>query len=262
VPASLTCMNPTAINVVRRRSSGLTQVDVARMAGIGRRTYQQFEQGQVRPTPEVFAAVVSALGLSQGEVERLRYLVDLPEPAEQQLMLQTVSATTVMPLMTAFQVPAVIYDATMTVLAGNEAAARMAPGLVGDGEPVNLLRWLFTVDAARALFVDFDDVAREAVGRFRVSQSRLGHPTALDALADDLRRLSPLARRLWDDDALGFEAGRDTFRMRGPDGAVHTMSFATVALLGDVPAGLRMSYGLSEWPPSEPTAQQLRECPI
>src|SRR5262245_30480103 len=48
---------------VRRRTVGLTQVEVARLAGVDRRTYQQFEAGSVRPTAEVFGAIVAALGL-------------------------------------------------------------------------------------------------------------------------------------------------------------------------------------------------------
>lgn len=236
----------------RRRSTGLTQVEVARLAHIGRRTYQQFEQGHVRPRPEVFAAIVAALRLTQVEIERLRYLADMPEPAEPRPLLQTASADAVVPLLAPFRVPALVYDAALTVVAWNQAAAAMAPGLVeGDLEQINLARWLFTADAARVFFVDFDAVAREAIGRLRVKQIRHGNSTVLDPLVEELCASSPLARQLWDDETVvDFEPGRAMYRLRGPNGAVHTMSFATVALLGNVPSGLRMIYALSPWPPS------------
>jgi len=244
-----------SLRSLRRRSTGLTQLDVAQLAGIGRRTYQQFEQGQVTPTPEVFAAVVAPLRLTHIEVERLRYLVDMPEPAEPMPLLHATSAGAVVPLLAAFRAPALVYDATMTVVACNEAVVHMAPDLADrTAGPTNLLRWLFTTVAARTLFVDFDAVAREAIGRLRVNRFRYGHSRVLDALVDELCASSPLARQLWDDETvLDFEPGQDVYRMRSPDGAVHTMPFATVALLGNVPSGLRMIYTMSDQSPFSPT---------
>ena len=244
IPSATAGLRP----LLRRRSTGLTQFDVARLAGIDRRTYQMFEQGQVHPTAEVFTAVVGALRLTPDEVKHLCYLADIPQPAEPGPVSRAIPPEAVAPLLAVIAAPALVYDAAMTVVAGNDALARMAPSLVASQtEPINLLRWLFTVDTARVLFVDFDDVAREAIGRLRVSRARYDDPTVFDALVAELCAVSPLARQLWDDESvLDFEPGRNTYRLRGPDGSVRTMSFATVALLG-MPPGLRMICALSQW---------------
>jgi transcriptional regulator with XRE-family HTH domain len=237
--------------LVRRRSRGVTQVDVARRAGIGRRTYQRFEQGLVRPTPEVFAAIVGALGLTAGEAAHLRALVDATQPRQPCPRTWAELADAVRPLMAGFRGPALAYDATLTVLVWNEALAGLAPSLVNDGAgPISIVRWLFDGDAASQLLVDFDTMAREAIGRLRVGRARYGDAAQFDALVADLCAMSPVARRLWDDETLlGFEPSITTYRLRHPDGTVHSVSFATMSFVDDMPPGLRLVYALSDWPP-------------
>lgn len=52
----------------RRKELGMTQQDVADMAGVSLRTYQLFENEQSHPQPANLRAIVDALGLDAPEV--------------------------------------------------------------------------------------------------------------------------------------------------------------------------------------------------
>jgi transcriptional regulator with XRE-family HTH domain len=245
-------IDPSSVGLtpgVRRRSRGLTQVDVARLAGVERRTYQLFELGMVRPTAAVFAAFVAALRLTPAETNYLRNLADMTRQVEPCPAPPTVLVDEVRPLMAGIRGPALVYDASFTLLAWNDALVEMFPHLDGvEPSSINLVRYLFTVDEPATVFVDLAQVQREAIGRLRASRVRCADPTFFDALMDELCAVNPAAQRLWTDETVQpFEPSLVSYLLRHPDGTVHTVPVATVGFVDDMPVGLRMAYALSGW---------------
>src|SRR6202008_701024 len=67
----------------RRRTPGLRREEVAMLAGIGATWYTWLEQGRdVRPSPEVLAALADALRLEPGERRHLFVLSGRPAPQD------------------------------------------------------------------------------------------------------------------------------------------------------------------------------------
>jgi len=66
---------------VRRRTPGLGREEVAWLAGVGTTWYGWLKQGRnVRPSPEVLAALADALRLDAAERRNLYILNDRPPP--------------------------------------------------------------------------------------------------------------------------------------------------------------------------------------
>jgi transcriptional regulator with XRE-family HTH domain len=175
----------------RRRTPGLRRAEVAMLAGISIEYLTRLEQGRDRnPSAQVLSALAGTLRLSvmervhlyrlakgagggfscQGDIPHVREVraglarvVDLLEPA-----------------------PAVLVNGVSDVLActsGYERLMRPA-GLLGNGPPANLARWLFTDPRARAAFPDWDLVANEQVALLKQGPFRADQHIA--ALADEL----------------------------------------------------------------------------
>lgn len=51
-----------------RKASGLTQVEVAKKAGISENYYAQIERGERNPTTSVFLGIIKALGVSSKDI--------------------------------------------------------------------------------------------------------------------------------------------------------------------------------------------------
>jgi transcriptional regulator with XRE-family HTH domain len=51
-----------------RRASGLTQVEVAKKAGISENHYAQIERGEKNPTVSTFKSIIKAIGVSSEEI--------------------------------------------------------------------------------------------------------------------------------------------------------------------------------------------------
>ena len=77
-------LTPTDVGLsegFRRRTPGLRREEVALLAGVGATWYTWLEQGRdVRPSPEVLAALARALKLDAAERHHLFLLCDRPPP--------------------------------------------------------------------------------------------------------------------------------------------------------------------------------------
>lgn len=191
----------------RRRTPGLRREEVAAVAGVSVTWYTYLEQGRdVVPSAGVLRAIGSALRLNSEESAHLSLLAaptrgqDLNQSGEEEFDPQQQVAPSV------FRVPellgtspAYLTGRNTDVLAWNEAAADLFPGLVGgaaDPTP-NLARWVFLDPRARSTLVDWQDVAQSVLARVRTNSGRYPADRQLQALGEQLRDASLEAADWW-----------------------------------------------------------------
>ncbi len=188
-------------SATRRRTPGLRREEVAQRANISSAWYVCLEQGRGgAPSADVLDNLAKALLLTDAEREHL-FLIGLGrapeasyrhpddiEPRLQRLLDQLGPA------------PAFIKTATWNVVAWNRAATVLWPNF---GQlPIherNTLRLVFLDPRARALYFDWDAVARMAVSAFRADVARAGAMAEVAALVEELSRSSATFKAMWQD---------------------------------------------------------------
>jgi hypothetical protein len=186
---------PEAVGVtpgLRHRHPWLSQVDLARAAGLTPRAYQGVEQGHRRAGPRLLEGVADALRFT--DVQRA-HLYRLAQPGTARPP-SPVELSTARRVVYAHNGPAVAYDELWNVLAANDAFASAVPGL-SPGVSQNLLMWFFTATEAQDLFVDWEPMAAQLIARLRTVQAFYADPRPFDQLAGKLAAASPHAGRLW-----------------------------------------------------------------
>jgi transcriptional regulator with XRE-family HTH domain len=184
----------------RRRTLGLRREEVAVLAGVSPTWYSYLEQGRdVTPSHEVLDNLAFVLRLTEDERQYLHMLVhrqlggEAAVPAPDDGVLQRVMSV-------AATGPHPVYAANWLcdVLAWNDAAADwyvdfadLPPGRR------NFLWWMLMEPAARERLVDWEEEARDLIGRFRaVSVWRGGHPRMRE-LVEDLTSNSAEFAKWW-----------------------------------------------------------------
>jgi len=188
----------------RRRTAGLRREEVALLANLSATYYTFLEQGRpVRPSAQVLDALASALRMSAAERRYLRVLAYGPGGTSDQTPAASAPPerldSAVADLVERLDpFPTLVKGRRWDVLAANPAARE----LFGDwsaGHPGerNLVRWMFTADQARDVYLEWEPEARAMLGRFRLSAAR--HPDDPDvrALIAELQRDSEHVRDWW-----------------------------------------------------------------
>jgi transcriptional regulator with XRE-family HTH domain len=186
----------------RRRTAGLRREEVALLASLSTTYYTFLEQGRpVRPSPQVLDALAAALRMSAAERRYLHVLAHGPEgdvqptataPPER---LDPAVADLVQRLE---PFPTLVKGRRWDVLAANPAARELfADWQTPNTTERNLVRWMFTTDHAREVYLEWEPEARALLGRFRLAAAR--HPDDPDvrALIAELRRDSEHVRDWW-----------------------------------------------------------------
>jgi transcriptional regulator with XRE-family HTH domain len=188
----------------RRRTAGLRREEVALLANVSTTYYTFLEQGRpVRPSAQVLDALASALRMSAAEQRYLGVLAyggddaagsgaALTGPAER---IDRGVADLVQRL---DPFPTIVKGRRWDVLAANPAARE----LFDDWESLpagerNLVRWMFTTDRAREVYVDWEQEARAMLGRFRLAAARHRQDGDLADLIAELQRDSEHVRAWW-----------------------------------------------------------------
>jgi transcriptional regulator with XRE-family HTH domain len=199
-------LDPAALGFpsVRRRTAGLRREEVAQRANISPTWYTWLEQGRGgAPFADVLDRIARALMLTEVEREHL-FLLGLGRPPEARYKKNdTVTPRLQRVLDALVPVPAVIRTAMWDVLAWNKAAvlflgdyAALPPG------QRNILRHIFLDPRARATQYDWESVARFALGSFRVEAARAGAAAEIEPLVNELSRLSPDFKRMWEENVV------------------------------------------------------------
>ncbi|MEU6275642.1 helix-turn-helix transcriptional regulator [Streptomyces populi] len=196
-----------------RRTPGLRREELAALAGVSVDYYIRIEQGrESTPSDAVLGALARALRFTADEHAHLLGLADQvagrtprhrpadPRPAGPglRLLLESVQPS-----------PAYVLDEVNDVLAANPEGLALMPGL-GDWPPGarNTIRYTFLHAAARALFADWDRVARNSVAHLRTAE--LTSPGRTAALVAELSAASGEFAALWRRHEVWVKRGGET----------------------------------------------------
>lgn len=170
-----------------RRVPGLRREEVASLSNISTDYYTRVEQGRIRVSAPVLTVLADVLQLDEDQRSYLvslsgKDLVRTPRRVGQTVLpqlrrvLDDLSTT-----------PAIVMGRRMDILAWNPLAAAM---MLDFGEvPAarrNYVRLLFTDPRMRALYKDWETVARTAVAQLRMEAARYPDDARLTALVGEL----------------------------------------------------------------------------
>jgi len=232
----------------RRRSPQLTQVEVARLAGVTPRAYQGIEQGSRRPGTRVLKGITTALRLNPAQVTYMRLLSDPDRPS----VMPRLPTAEIQRLLDNLSCPAVAYDHTWRILASNVSFQAALP-LAGH---TNLLLWYFLASQARQRFLDWHAEAHQLVARFRMIQAHFCDTKPFAHVINRLRT-DPYARQLWDHGVdVSDEPTSRTYRLRTDAGSC-TRTVLQLRPVDTSPT-LRVAVCLPEEPATRPDGTQGR----
>jgi transcriptional regulator with XRE-family HTH domain len=202
-----------------RRVSGLRREEVAMLAGVSVDYYVRMERGSLGGASEsVLDALAAALHLEEAERDHLYSLAR--ESAAGSSRSRKATAPTVRPairqvLDAITDAPAWVRNGRHDILAMNGLArALYAPVLADPRRPANTTRFVYLhPDEARELFVDYDQIARDAAAMLRLEAGRNPHDKALIELVGELSTRSELFRQRWaSQDVRYHRSGRKRLR--------------------------------------------------
>ncbi len=182
-----------------RRVPGLRREEVALLAGVSAEYYERLERGRSRnASASVLDAIARVLQLNSAERD---YLFALANPPRSKSVAPPAprlrpGLRRALDLMT--DVPALVLGPRQDVIAINDLGAAFYVGL--DSLPPtqkNMIRYIFTVDAARALYDDWATTARTVVAELRAYAGTHPHDPRLTDLVGELAVRDPDFRRWW-----------------------------------------------------------------
>jgi transcriptional regulator with XRE-family HTH domain len=189
----------------RRRTAGLRREEVALLANVSTTYYTFLEQGrQVRPSAQVLDALAAALQMSAAERRYLQVLAHGDDDAGRGGVAVTAAPPEqidqgVVDLVQRLDpFPTIVKGRRWDVLAANAAARELFTDW--DSLPAgerNLVRWMFTTDRAREVYLDWEQEARAMLGRFRLAAARYRDDPDFTALIAGLLRDSEQVRLWW-----------------------------------------------------------------
>jgi transcriptional regulator with XRE-family HTH domain len=196
-------LDPTAFGFAptRRRTPGLRREEVAQRANISPTWYTWLEQGRGgAPSANVLDRIARALLLTDVEREHL-FLLGLGRSPEVRYRKDEGVTPRLQRVLDALEpCPALIRTAIWNVVAWNRAATVMFTDYGAlPPEQRNILRFVFLDPKVRAAQYDWNSVARFVVGAFRVDAARAGAAAEVEPLVDELCRLSPEFKTMWQD---------------------------------------------------------------
>jgi transcriptional regulator with XRE-family HTH domain len=183
-----------------RRVPGLRREELAQLAHVSIDYIVRLEQGRTRRVSRpVLDALADALRLAPDERAYLFTVADVapaapvPGPGRQQVDPQLQQL-----LSTMHEIPAMILNRRMDVLAWNQGAAVLLAdfGALAPAER-NLIRLTFLDDAYRALYADWPRAARECVAVLRMEAGHHPKDQALAALIGELSMRDADFRTWW-----------------------------------------------------------------
>ena len=194
----------------RRRTPGLRREEVALLAGVGTTWYTWLEQGRdIRPSAEVLTALAETLHLDGAERRHLFILAGRPQAGRLPPAPERIDEPLARMLESLAGHPAYVMGRRWDILAWNRAASAVFGdygALEGDGR--NIMHVLFTNARHRRMLVEWEALARSALGQFRADSAKyLGDP-GFERLIALLDAASPEFRRWWPErDVLSRQSG-------------------------------------------------------
>jgi transcriptional regulator with XRE-family HTH domain len=198
---------PVGVTAGRRRAAGLRREEVAMLANVSVTYYTFLEQGRpVRPSEQVLDALAAALRMSAAERRYLHVLAYGPDgngaPAAGGAAPPELLDPAVADLVQRLEpFPTLVKGRRWDVLAANPAARELfgdwSAGTTAPPGERNLVRWMFTTDQAREVYLEWEPEARAMLGRFRLSAARYPDDPDIGSLIAGLQRDSEHVRDWW-----------------------------------------------------------------
>jgi transcriptional regulator with XRE-family HTH domain len=202
-----------------RRVSGLRREEVAMLAGVSVDYYVRMERGSLGGASEsVLDALATALHLEEAERDHLYSLAresSAGSSPRRKATKPTIRPAIQQVLDAIADAPAWVRNGRHDILAMNDLArALYAPVLADPRRPANTTRFVYLhPDEARELFVDYDQIARDAAAMLRLEAGRNPHDKALIELVGELSTRSELFRQRWaSQDVRYHRSGRKRLR--------------------------------------------------
>lgn len=212
-----------------RRVPGLRREEVALLAGISAEYYIRLEQGRDRcPSPQVIDALSAVLQLDH---EGTSYLAALAAPRSRRRRAERPAGVPpgLEQLLRTINVPAMVIDGYLTVLAANDLARAVSPGM----EPgTNELRSLFLDPAAGEHHLDWEQTAASSVAHLRARAGSHPDDERLHALIGEMSLKSVRFRRLWARHDVLLVHGGGRIRLRHPRAGVLELLVEKFAVVG------------------------------
>jgi transcriptional regulator with XRE-family HTH domain len=220
-----------------RRVPGLRREEVALLAGVSVDYYTRLERGNVTG---VSATVLEALAraLQLDEAERA-HLFDLARTAQTAARTRRRPAPprvrpTVQRMLDAMTgAPAFVRNGRMDILAANRLGLALYSEMyAGPRRPANTAWFVFLDPRAPGFYLDWDQVAIDAVAILRSEAGRHPYDRELSDLVGELSTQSELFRTRWAaHDVRYHDSGAK--RLHHPVVGELTLSFETMTLMGD-----------------------------
>ena len=154
----------------RRRAAGLRREEVALLASLSTTYYTFLEQGRpVRPSAQVLDALAAALRMSAAERRYLHILAGADDDNDHHGAPPERLDPAVADLVQRLEpYPTLVKGRRWDVLAANPAARELfADWDTPRTTERNLVRWMFTTDQAREIYLEWEPEARAMLGRGR-----------------------------------------------------------------------------------------------
>jgi transcriptional regulator with XRE-family HTH domain len=230
----------------RRRTAGLRREEVAQLANVSVTYYTFLEQGrQARPSEQVLDALAAALRMTPAERRYLMSLAYGPDAAaggEAGAVPPERVSQGVADLVRRLEPsPTLVKGRCWDVLAANPAARELFGDWSGTAGMRNLVRWMFTSDAAREIYLEWEPEARAMLGRFRLAAALHPDDPRVARLIAELQRDSPQVRDWWPAHDVSPIGGEGVKKLRHP--RFGPVEYAHVILqVADNPDHVLVSY--------------------
>ena len=254
-----TKLDPAAFGLpmTRRRTPGLRREEVAQRANVSATWYTWLEQGRGgAASADVLDRISRALLLTEIEREHL-FLLGLgrapevqyrvPEPITQRLQ----NVLDGLPLS-----PATVRTSTWDLVGWNRAAkAVLTDYTTVAPEHRNILRMMFCDPRMRDVQPDWPSAARFVVSAFRADIARAGAAQRVQAMVDELSRISPEFAEIWAENDVGGTYHGDVVKtLRHPKAGELNLEYSSFAVDG------RPDLELTVYNPATPEdARRIRE---
>jgi transcriptional regulator with XRE-family HTH domain len=235
-------LDPAAFGIPlrRRRTPGLRREEVAQRASVSATWYTWLEQGRGgAPSANVLDRIARALMLTDVEREHL-YLLGLGRPPEVRYQAAEGVTPRLQRVLDALALsPAYVKNSTWDIVAWNHAASIVLADYAAlPPEQRNGLRLVFCNPRVRAAMANWENDARFVVAAFRADIARAGAARKVEALVDDICRLSPEFAAMWRDNDVRSTYGEGPKYLRHPRAGRIALEYSAFAVDGRPDLGM------------------------
>jgi transcriptional regulator with XRE-family HTH domain len=235
-------LDPAAFGLplVRRRTPGLRREEVAQRASVSATWYTWLEQGRGgAPSADVLDRIAHALMLTEVEREHL-FLLGLGRPPDVRYQVPQGITPRLQRVLDAMEFsPAFVRTSTWDIVAWNRAASLVLAdyGALAP-EQRNVLRLTFCDARFHASMPNWESDARFMVAAFRADAARAGASKNIQALVEELSRVSPEFAAMWRDHDVRNTYGEHAKQLRHPQVGLIGLEYSAFAVDGRPDLGM------------------------